>query len=67
MEPERTPIHWRRSSYSNGTGGNNCVEVALTGDTILIRDSKLTGKQDVPKLVIGRPDWAALTRADFVR
>lgn len=32
--------HWRRSSYSNGSGGN-CLEVAFTGGGIIpVRDSK---------------------------
>lgn len=32
---------WRKSSRSGGTGTNdNCVEIALTGPTIAIRDSK---------------------------
>lgn len=29
---------WRKSSYS--AGGNNCVELADAGATILLRDSK---------------------------
>lgn len=46
---------WRKSSYSNGDGGN-CVEVAdgLTGVTP-VRDSKV---QDGPVLVIGATAWA---------
>ncbi|WP_329228214.1 DUF397 domain-containing protein [Streptomyces canus] len=35
----RHPV-WFRSSYSNGAGGE-CVECALTGDEVLVRDSKL--------------------------
>jgi hypothetical protein len=34
----RHPV-WFRSSYSNGAGGE-CVECALTGDEVLVRDSK---------------------------
>ena len=30
---------WRRSSYSNGTGGE-CVEAAFIGDDTAVRDSK---------------------------
>ncbi|MGY1456096.1 DUF397 domain-containing protein [Streptomyces sp. SS8] len=33
--PELT---WQRSSYC-GNGGNNCVEIAIDGDDIAIRDS----------------------------
>ncbi|MER6284246.1 DUF397 domain-containing protein [Streptomyces sviceus] len=32
---------WFRSSYSNGAGGE-CVECAVTGEEVLVRDSKLT-------------------------
>ncbi|GAA4043748.1 DUF397 domain-containing protein [Streptomyces shaanxiensis] len=34
-----TDLHWFKSSYSGGQGGE-CVEVALTPTTIHIRDSK---------------------------
>lgn len=30
---------WRKSSYS-GEGGNECVEVAILGDSAAVRDSK---------------------------
>ncbi|GHF77794.1 DUF397 domain-containing protein [Streptomyces griseosporeus] len=32
--------HWRKSSYSGGGDGNNCVEIAHLGPHIAIRDSK---------------------------
>jgi hypothetical protein len=31
---------WRKSSRSNGNGGANCVEVAVAGREIGVRDSK---------------------------
>lgn len=33
---------WKKSSYSNGNGGNNCVEVrvALRVDSVLVRNDK---------------------------
>ncbi|MER6143735.1 DUF397 domain-containing protein [Streptomyces sparsogenes] len=35
-----SPLQWRKSSYSNGSGGN-CVEVAeLAGGGAVVRDSK---------------------------
>jgi hypothetical protein len=35
-----SPIQWRKSSYSNGSGGN-CVEMAgLASGGIAVRDSK---------------------------
>ncbi|MEV7868516.1 DUF397 domain-containing protein [Streptomyces sp. NPDC088124] len=46
---------WRKSSYSNGAGGE-CVEVASTGSTdVVIRDSK---NVDGPRLVFGPASWA---------
>ncbi|WP_445529328.1 DUF397 domain-containing protein [Streptomyces cyslabdanicus] len=35
-----TPDNWRKSSYSGGGDGNNCVEVAHSPTHIAIRDSK---------------------------
>ncbi|MFC9925313.1 DUF397 domain-containing protein [Streptomyces sp. NPDC127190] len=34
------PGNWRKSSYSGGGDGNNCVEIAPTPTHISIRDSK---------------------------
>ncbi|MFJ6071689.1 DUF397 domain-containing protein [Streptomyces sp. NPDC093065] len=34
-----TQLAWFKSSYS-GTSGDNCVEVAVTEQTIHVRDSK---------------------------
>ncbi|MGV9381432.1 DUF397 domain-containing protein [Nonomuraea sp. NPDC003707] len=63
---------WRKSSFSNGTGGN-CVEVALLeadrygaehkaglGPLIAIRDSK---DPDGPKLYFTRSEFAAFRYA----
>lgn len=35
-----TPNNWRKSSYSGGGEGNNCVEIAIRFTHIAIRDSK---------------------------
>ncbi|MFD5077566.1 DUF397 domain-containing protein [Streptomyces sp. NPDC058371] len=35
-----TPDNWRKSSYSGGGDGNNCVEIANSTTHIAIRDSK---------------------------
>ncbi|MEU0074767.1 DUF397 domain-containing protein [Streptomyces sp. NPDC006332] len=35
-----TPTVWRKSSYSGGGDGNNCVEIANLRTHIAIRDSK---------------------------
>jgi hypothetical protein len=38
--PVTTPI-WRKSSYSGGGDGNNCLEVAHSSTHVAIRDSKI--------------------------
>ncbi|WP_149263396.1 DUF397 domain-containing protein [Actinomadura sp. K4S16] len=39
MHSEQAGVLWRKSSHSDGTGGE-CVEVAATPGRLLIRDSK---------------------------
>jgi hypothetical protein len=46
---------WKKSSRSNGNGGNNCVEVAILDTVVAVRDSKNpTG----PALILNPSDWA---------
>ncbi|WUH51146.1 DUF397 domain-containing protein [Streptomyces sp. NBC_00443] len=46
-------VPWRRSSYSNGMGGE-CLEVATSPRTIAVRDSKApTG----PQLSLSPATW----------
>jgi hypothetical protein len=56
-EPDLSRAAWRKSSYSNGSGGS-CVEITAlsSGDEpiIAIRDSKDT---QGPVLVFGRAEW----------
>jgi hypothetical protein len=35
-----TPGNWRKSSYSGGGDGNDCVEIANSRTHVAIRDSK---------------------------
>jgi hypothetical protein len=57
-EEEESRAMWRKSSYSNGSGGN-CVEVAaLAGDDCAVRDSKDPAG---PKLVFHTAEWLAFT------
>ncbi|ROO63059.1 uncharacterized protein DUF397 [Micromonospora sp. Llam0] len=52
-----TPKHiWRKSSRSDD---GNCVEVAHTIDTVLIRDSK---NPDGPMLRFGPQQWHSFAR-----
>ena len=48
---------WRTSSHSGG--GNECVEVAQTRASCLVRDSK---RPDGARLVVSRQAWTAFTR-----
>ncbi|MEU9170653.1 DUF397 domain-containing protein [Streptomyces sp. NPDC048420] len=56
-EIDLSAAHWRKSSYSNGTGGD-CVEVArgVPGVTP-VRDSKKG--QDGPVLLFPTASWTA--------
>ena len=50
--------HWRKSSYSNGDGGN-CVEVATDHPTHTpVRDSK-TAPAGGPVVLFRTPAWSA--------
>jgi hypothetical protein len=53
-----TDLAWFKSSYS-GTQGDDCVEVAVTGQAVLVRDSKDT---TVPHLTLTRAEWASFVR-----
>ncbi|MFD8520326.1 DUF397 domain-containing protein [Streptomyces capillispiralis] len=53
---DASELVWFKSSYSGGTDGESCVELALTPGTIHVRDSK-----DVagPRLTFAPDTWAA--------
>lgn len=48
---------WRTSSYTNA--GGSCVEVWVTSDAVLIRDSK-DRRDDHPFLGLGGREWRSL-------
>ncbi|MFE9726297.1 DUF397 domain-containing protein [Streptomyces sp. NPDC005794] len=50
-------LAWFKSSYSGG-GGDNCVEVAVRPETVLVRDSKDTQRH---ALTISLHAWSAFT------
>jgi hypothetical protein len=61
---ELSRVAWRKSSYSNGSGGS-CVEVAVLarasgGHDIAVRDSK---DPHGPALTFTARQWRALTTA----
>lgn len=52
---EVSALEWFKSSYSDSSSGNDCVEVASAPGTVHVRDSK-----DVhgPRLAFGPGAWA---------
>ena len=50
-------IEWRKASYSTSNGGA-CVEVAVIGNAVAVRDSK---NPDGPNLAFAPEDWKAFT------
>lgn len=55
---EPDALVWFKSSYSDSSNGNDCVEVATTPGTVHVRDSK---NAEGPRLVLRSTAWA-----DFV-
>ena len=45
---------WKKSSRSNGNGGNNCVEVATLDTAVAVRDSK---NPSGPALIFNPAQW----------
>ncbi|WP_406168328.1 DUF397 domain-containing protein [Streptomyces canus] len=53
---DASELAWFKSSYSGGTNGESCVEIATTPRTVHIRDSKTsTG----PHLAFTPASWTA--------
>ncbi|MEU8552585.1 DUF397 domain-containing protein [Streptomyces anthocyanicus] len=48
-------LAWFKSSYSGGTNGESCVELALTPGTVHVRDSKTV---DGPRLALTLGAWS---------
>ncbi|MYW99489.1 DUF397 domain-containing protein [Streptomyces sp. PgraA7] len=48
-------LHWFKSSYSDSSNPNDCVEVATTPDAVHVRDSKNTHG---PRLALAPAAWA---------
>jgi hypothetical protein len=58
MEVDPEGASWRKSTYSNGTGGN-CVEVADLPNGRAVRDSK---RREGPVLMFTTDAWQAFVR-----
>ncbi|MYS89485.1 MULTISPECIES: DUF397 domain-containing protein [Streptomyces] len=48
-------LTWFKSSYSSGTDGNSCVEIAIVPRTVHVRDSKQAAG---PRLALAPEAWA---------
>ncbi len=53
---DASELAWFKSSYSSGTDGNSCVEIAKTPGTVHVRDSKTVYG---PRLTLTPDAWAA--------
>ena len=52
---ETSELKWFKSSYSDGTEGDSCVEIATAPGTVHVRDSKDLGG---PQLALATDAWA---------
>ncbi|MFJ4778887.1 DUF397 domain-containing protein [Streptomyces sp. NPDC088762] len=52
-----TELAWFKSSYSGGDG-DNCVEVAVCSEAVLVRDSK---DAELQPLAVSHESWSAFT------
>ena len=48
-------LNWFKSSYSSGTNGESCVEIAIAPHTVHVRDSKHT---EGPRLALTPEAWS---------
>ncbi|MFF2214796.1 DUF397 domain-containing protein [Streptomyces antibioticus] len=56
---DASELAWFKSSYSDGTNGESCVEIATSPGTIHVRDSKY--REASPRLALAPAAWT-----DFV-
>ncbi|MFC8430258.1 DUF397 domain-containing protein [Streptomyces sp. NPDC057253] len=49
-------LQWFKSSYSSGSEGDSCVEVATTPGTVHVRDSKF--REAGPRFALTPGAWA---------
>ncbi|MFH9136114.1 DUF397 domain-containing protein [Streptomyces sp. NPDC017524] len=52
---DASELHWFKSSYSDSSNPNDCVEVATAPDAVHVRDSK---NARGPRLAVAPAAWA---------
>ncbi|MFE1247049.1 DUF397 domain-containing protein [Streptomyces sp. NPDC058735] len=52
---DTSQLEWFKSSFSSGTNGESCVELALTPGIVHVRDSKTT---EGPRITFTPDTWA---------
>ncbi|MEU8668908.1 DUF397 domain-containing protein [Streptomyces anulatus] len=52
---DASELRWFKSSYSDSSNPNDCVEVATAPDAVHVRDSK---NVQGPRLAVGPAAWA---------
>ncbi|MFE0254645.1 DUF397 domain-containing protein [Streptomyces sp. NPDC059010] len=58
---DASELAWFKSSYSSGTDGESCVEIAPTPGTIHVRDSKF--RDTSPRLALTPQAWTGFVSA----
>jgi hypothetical protein len=53
---DTSELKWFKSSYSDSSSGNDCIEVATTPGTVHVRDSK---NSPGPQFAVTPTAWAA--------
>jgi Domain of unknown function (DUF397) len=51
-----TELHWFKSSYSDSSDINDCVEIAKAPTAVHVRDSK---NAEGPRLTLGPAAWSS--------
>ncbi|MEV6998628.1 DUF397 domain-containing protein [Streptomyces sp. NPDC093982] len=54
---QASELAWFKSSYSSGSEGDSCVEIAIAPRTIHVRDSKYPDTS--PRLALAPQAWSA--------
>ncbi|SDC75908.1 DUF397 domain-containing protein [Streptomyces prasinopilosus] len=56
---DASELAWFKSSYSSGTNGESCIEIAATPGSVHVRDSK---NVEGPHLALTPGPWAHFVR-----